>query len=337
AGGTCSAAPIPNLPDGELCDLNGVGDGVCDDGVCAVAGPEVQREAAYEVEVTTLTYAQGQTHDDWRGAVNGTVDLILDLYEPIGAPQGRPAVIVMHGGGFVGGTRNNSNSEGFARYFAERGFVAINIDYRIASDRGTIPQEWADFIASFVPVAQRPQGYALYPAARDAKAAVRWLYANAESYGVDTDYVTSIGGSAGSFLAIMLGVTDEADFRDELDQAEDPTLASTNLGAGAKVHTIIDHWGGISHAEALEMIDGRSRFDESDAPVSIVHGTADSTVLFEEAEKLRDAYDQTGVPYAFYPVVGGGHGIWGTIIEGLTLQELAFEFVLEQQRLQVAD
>ena len=159
--------------------------------------------------------------------------------------------------------------------------------------------------------------------------------ASADTYQLDTDYVTSIGGSAGSYLAVMLGVTNPEDFRDELTVAEDPTLSTVNLDAGADVHTVIDHWGGVTHMEILEFMDGVSRFDATDAPVSIVHGTADPTVPFTEAEKLRDAYDVTGVPYDFYGVEGAGHGIWGVTIEGQNLRQIAFDFVVEQQGLTV--
>lgn len=297
----------------------------------------VRLDASYEVEVTTHTYGRGLTHDDWMGEVTGAVDLVLDLYEPVDAPDSRPAVIVIHGGGFVGGSRNNTNSEGFARYFAERGFVAVNIDYRIADDFGTVPRGWFDLIeAQGLSNKKRSQALALYPAARDAKAAARWLHAHAESYSIDTERVTSIGGSAGSYLAVMLGVTDPADFRDELTVEEDSSLSTTNLDARSDVHVIIDHWGGVTHMELLEALDGRSRFDATDAPVSIVHGTDDPTVPFSEAEKLRDAYTQTGVAHDFHPIEGGGHGIWGTILDGQTLQQVAFDFVITHQDLMIA-
>ena len=40
------------------------------------------------------------------------------------------------------------------------------------------------------------------------------------------------------------------------------------------------------------------RFDATDAPISIVHGTEDPTVLFEQAEEIKAEYDKTGVDYA---------------------------------------
>ena len=45
----------------------------------------------------------------------------------------------------------------------------------------------------------RPQ---MYPAMRDAKAAVRWVRANAEQYNAAPEYITAIGGSAGAVVAI---------------------------------------------------------------------------------------------------------------------------------------
>jgi acetyl esterase/lipase len=296
--------------------------------------PTVMADSTYTVEVSTHTYAQGLVHDDWAGEAIGTHDLILDVYEPVDAPEGRPVAFIIHGGGFVGGSRTNMNSSRFARYFAERGFVAVSIDYRVAGHRGTVPAEWLDYINSQdLSSDNRDQGMAMYPAARDAKAALRWLHTQAETYSIDTDFITTIGGSAGSYLAVMLGVTDAADFRDELTVEEDPTLATTNLDAEANVHTIIDHWGGISHMLILEALDGRSRFDATDAPLSIVHGTEDRAVPFVQAEMLRDAYTETGVDFDFHPIEGGGHGIWGEIINGLTLEELALDFVVLHQGL----
>jgi len=104
--------------------------------------------------------------------------------------------------------------------------VSISIDYRLLGDRGTLPSQWLQHVQdNFLPE-NRDQVAAMYPAARDAKAAVRWLYANAATYQINTDYVTAMGGSAGAYLAITLGVSDPADFRDEVPASADPTLAT---------------------------------------------------------------------------------------------------------------
>jgi len=299
--------------------------------------PSVRRDATYRVLASTHVYGQGLRHSEWGGGTTTPVDLVLDLYEPEGAPAGRPALVIIHGGGFSGGSRTQAELRSFAEHFTSRGWVSISIDYRLAGDRGTLSSEWAQYVRDEVPPALQGQAAALYPAARDAKAAVRWLYANGTTYQINTDYVTAMGGSAGAYLAIVLGVTDPEDFRDEVPMSVDPTLATTQLDQPSRIRTVIDHWGGLEHLRILEALDGRSRFDVSDAPMSIVHGTVDPTVPFTDAEALRDAYLSTGVPFAFQPLEGRGHGPWDATFEGMTLEELAMAFVVEQQELTVLE
>jgi acetyl esterase/lipase len=213
-----------------------------DGGISAV--PSVRRTATYPILASTHVYAEGLQHSEWGGGTTTPVELQLDLYAPEGAPPGRPALVIIHGGGFTGGSRTQAELVSFAEYFASRGWVSISIDYRLLGDRGTLPSGWAQYVRNEVPPADQAQAAALYPAARDAKAAVRWLYANAATYQIDTDYVTAMGGSAGAYLAIVVGVTDPEDFRDEVPASADPTLATTHLDQPARIRTVIDHWGG---------------------------------------------------------------------------------------------
>lgn len=299
--------------------------------------PAVRRDETYPVLTSTHVYGEGLRHSEWGGGTTEAVELRLDLFEPQGAPAGRPAIVIIHGGGFTGGSRTQAELRAFAAYFTSRGWVSLSIDYRLAGDRGTLPVAWAQYVQDNVPAASQGQVAALYPAARDAKAAVRWLYANAASYQVNTGYITAMGGSAGAYLAITLGVTEPQDFRDEVEPGADPTLTGTHLDQPSRVHTIIDHWGGLEHLRTLEAVYDRSRFDATDPPVSIVHGTADATVPFTEAEALRDAYILTGAPFNFHPLQGADHGAWTATVEGLTLEQLAMAFVIEQQALTISE
>ena len=214
------------------------------------------------------------------------------------------------------------------------GWVAFSINYRLAGDHGTLP--------SFFPEIDDPdprrveQIHAIYTACRDAKAAIRWIRANAGTYGIDTERITASGGSAGSITAVGLGVVNESDCNDELTVDDDPTLATTNPGESSEIHTIIDHWGSAAMVLVVEALNGGdSRFDATDAPISIVHGTADPTVAFDKAEQLEAAYAETGVPYAYHPLPGAGHGAWQHAPDGKSLFELAFDFIVEQQELPV--
>ena len=292
--------------------------------------------ASYTYSITSdVVYGQGQTHTDWNAPDPAVMDLTLDAYIPDNNFINRPAVIFIHGGGFVGGDK--SAGFNFMSFFAERGFVGFSINYRKLFDYGTVPDEIITAADNFpgVTSAQRDQIKAFYPAGRDAKAAVRWVVANAAQYNIDTSSISVIGGSAGSYISMALGVTEPEDYTNELTTTEDPTLTSTNLQADPTIHTIIDHWGGAGLIELIDFTYGFDRFDASDAPVSIVHGTVDTTVSFDEAIAIRDEYLATGVLHAFYPLEGIGHSAWNTIVDGMTLQELALDFIVTAQSLEI--
>src|SRR5438132_14041569 len=105
------------------------------------------------------------------------------------APHGkpRPAVVVIHGGGWLEGDRSSFASRkhgvpGNIEDFAELGFVAVTINYRLS-------------------------GEAPFPAAlEDCKCAVRWLRAHAGKYNVDPKRIGAYGNSAGGHLALLLGL-----------------------------------------------------------------------------------------------------------------------------------
>ena len=156
------------------------------------------------------------------------------------------------------------------------------------------------------------------------------------TYGPDTGRITASGGSAGSITAVGLGVVDESDCKDELTVDDDPTLVTTNLGESSEIHTVIDHWGSAATVLVVEALNGGgSRFDATDGPISIVYGTADPTVTFDKAEQLEAVYAETGVRYAYHPLPGAGHGAWEYVLDGKSLFELAFDFIVEQQELSV--
>ncbi len=298
----------------------------------------VFQQRQFEVNVTRgIVFARGLSHADWNEGPGVPMDLTLDVYEPVDSTAtAKPVVVVIHGGGFTGGSSRHQKLSEMATLFAQRGWVGFSIEYRLAKHRGTLPTLYPALPAEGGAGANRlNQWRALYPACRDAKAAIRWIRAHADDYGLHPDYITVIGGSAGSYIAVALGASNEDDCKTEIDAVDDPTLAGTHLDQSSAVATVIDHWGGVAILSMLELIGGEDRFDPTDAPVSIVHGTEDPTVPFTEAEKILAAYQSTGVPHVFYPVEGAGHGPWNARVDGKPLVKLARDFVVVQQALEV--
>lgn len=298
--------------------------------------PTVTTDATYEVLVTReIVYAEGLSHTTINSITTSTKQLLLDAYVPNNTNDNRPAVLLIHGGGFISGSKDVPQMTNLANYFASRGWVTFSINYRLQGDLGTIPSAWIPFAQNSLEPSQIDQFYAIYPASRDAKAALRWLYANASNYKINTDYITVGGGSAGAVTATMLGITEAEDYTEEISMTLDLTLATTNLEQSTKVHTVLDFWGSGISVKIINDLYGKERFNASNAPIIIMHGTEDSTVLFSEAEALRDNYIATGVNHAFYPLEGKGHGPWNATVNGKRLEDLCFDFMVEQQNLNV--
>lgn len=111
--------------------------------------------------------------------------LRLDVFEPRqgDAPaEGRPAIVQVHGGGWVLGLKERQGIP-LLRYMAARGWVGFNVDYRLS------------------PVATWPDHLV------DCKRSIAWVREHAEEYGVDPRFVAVTGGSAGGHLTAMLALT----------------------------------------------------------------------------------------------------------------------------------
>ncbi len=295
--------------------------------------PNVKVDSTFDVIFTEdIVYGQALSHENINTTSYTTIPLLMDSYVPNNTSENRPVLMLIHGGGFVGGSKQQQAIVNIANYFAERGWVVFSIDYRLRDDFGTVPQEWVDYSIHVNP-SSVGKFFALYPAHRDAKAALRWIVANKRVYNINTDYITVGGGSAGAVISIGVSASNDEDYKDEINLSEDNTLSSTNLDQSYQVHTILDFWGSKTSIQVLELIYGVQRFDSNDPPLYIAHGTEDTTVLFSEAEELRNIYENIQVPYIFYELIGSGHGPWNVTVEGVRLEKLAFDFIVEQQQL----
>ena len=289
----------------------------------------VKAESTYSINlVECITYAEALKHDDWNSSTTSTIQLKLDAYIPENSLLKRPAFVLIHGGGLDNGSRTDPNIVNMANYFASRGWVVFSLDYRLKSDKGTVPLDWEQNTSN-------EDILKMYPANRDVKAAIRWLYTNSETYNIDTDYITVGGGSAGALLSISLGVTEAEDYTNELSITEDPTLSTTNMNQPSEVHTIINFWGGEAYVKILELVYGLQRFDSNDAPILIAHGTNDNIVDFSSAEILEIKYQITGIGYEFYPLDGFGHSAWDATVNGKSLSDLAYEFIILEQEITI--
>ena len=105
------------------------------------------------------------------------------------------------------------------------------------------------------------QAIAMYTAQRDSKAALRWIVANASTYGINTNFITVGGASAGAITTIALGISNHQDFRDEISIVDDWTLATTNLNETYVIRNMVYFWGSNLKLELFESVYGYDRYD----------------------------------------------------------------------------
>jgi acetyl esterase/lipase len=217
-----------------------------------------------------------------------------DLYLPADPAPGmlRPAVVIIHGGGWSGGRRDAARELNIGTNLALHGYVGMSIDYALATkSRPTWPQN-------------------LY----DCKTAVRWLRRNAERLRIDPDRIGVIGGSAGGHLAAMVTLTQP---EDGLDPAGPHGEFSCRVQCAVDLYgpaDLMEHhdvkWLGKTRAEAPELYRAASPTtyaDKSDPPILILHGTADATVDLRQSEILEAALKKAGVEHELVIVEGAPH------------------------------
>ncbi|TKK71540.1 alpha/beta hydrolase [Ilyomonas limi] len=148
--------------------------------------------AQVKLDITSgVKYATGLRN--WK---NKRVDsLLLDIYYPPEATskQKYPVVVYCHGGGFTGGTRADVASD--CDMLRKQGFACVAIDYRTGYQVDRTRTECNADTASLM--------MAIYRAMQDLNASMRFLYANADSYYLDTSNIFVSGTSAGGTLTLF--------------------------------------------------------------------------------------------------------------------------------------
>jgi para-nitrobenzyl esterase len=192
----------------------------------------------------------------------------LDVYQPAGdAVTNRPVIVLAHEGTFYTGTRENDPTVvRLCQDLAHKGYVTVSIDYTLTYP----PTNLLDSAYASVEV---------FKAIADARAAVRFLYENASTYGIDTNNVYIGGNSAGAVLAMHYAyVTDTAQFggRKIFLNAVD-TIGGTlmgnhgNPGYSSNVKGVISLAGGLNEASWLA---------KCSAPIVAAQGDADVVVPY---------------------------------------------------------
>ena len=243
------------------------------------------REPVYFLD-EDVTYAQA---DAWFGHV--TRDLRMDIVYP--QSEGKyPCIIWICGGAWI--QMDKGAHLPYLTDLARRGFVTASVDYRLGHE--------APFPGALV----------------DIKAAVRYLRAHAERYSINIEKFGVSGESAGGYLASMTALTNDKEFEagEYLDyssavQAACPWYAPCDLVKMAKESGVRlpFFYGDINDEQYCRYINPVSYITPAAPPFLLLHGTADTTVPFEQSEILYEALTAKNIDTQLVALKGEEHAV----------------------------
>ncbi|HEY9734488.1 MAG TPA: alpha/beta hydrolase [Drouetiella sp.] len=257
---------------------------------------EASDRAVPNFSVKTLSYVP-KLHDEAH---------LMDLYIPSRAAKPMPVILWIHGGAWLMGDKEDTP----ALFFMKSGYAVASINYRYSSE-------------------------AIFPAQiEDAKAAVRWIRANAEKYHFDTKRIVAFGNSAGGHLAALLGTTG------------DVKPLEGNLGnadQSSKVQAVVDWCGPTDFIGIEEQGDAKNQLrprdpkgpvaklfgglpskkrelaaaaspvtfvSNDDPPFLIMHGDHDNVVPIKQSSDFYEVLKAAHVKVLYHVVKNGGHNFF---------------------------
>lgn len=255
--------------------------------------------------ITDIVYSQHITR-------HGNDALKMDVLIDRSSQEKRPAIVFVTGGGFLGAPKEKWIQQRV--HIAEAGYVVASIQYHVVPS-GTYKD-----------------------AVRDVKAAIRYLRAHADDFGIDKDRIAVMGESAGGYLSAMVGTSNgvkDFDCGDNLSESSDVQAAIDIFGlsdltkvgddfskkvqeshrsAGASEALFVNgippfgKGGSIeSNPESAKAANPMTYISKKTAPFLLMHGDKDQLVSPSQTAILFEALQKKGIPSERYIVTGADH------------------------------
>lgn len=265
-------------------------------------------EDRYPARVTQWPGGVTSLADVTYQAIPGYRPQIVDIYMPPRNTGPKPLILYIHGGGWIAGhTRQSGAFADFPAVLARlagEGFVVASLEYRLAKE-------------------------ARFPAQiQDARAALRFLKANADRFGIDPTRTGVWGGSAGGHLAALVGTSCGVTALDPADTRA-PT-GSECVQAAVTWYGVFDFAAlaaarpGMVDAAAAELVGCKpctapdyapaspvTYIDRSDPPFLLIHGEADQTVPVAQSHLAEARFKAAGVSVESIYIPGVDHSFIG--------------------------
>ena len=199
-----------------------------------------------------------------------TQTLYMDVYYPENDDfENKPLIFFMFGGSFIGGSKSNGDIVALCTKYAQRGYVAVAIDYRLSP--------------VLIFSANEETAYkAVLKAVHDVKAAIRYFRKMDETspstYQIDSNRIFVGGVSAGAIAAVNAAYLDYYEevpsfLLDEYDEVGGIEGLSGNDGYDSNFHGVVNLCGAVGNQEWII---------EDDIPVVSMHGDQDDVVPYDD-------------------------------------------------------
>jgi acetyl esterase len=210
----------------------------------------------------------------------GKFSLKAYVFRPADNKKSRPTILLFHGGAWRLG--DASWTFGRAKEFAEKGMVAIAIDYRLSND-GLSPIDGVE----------------------DACAAFAWARSHAEKFDIDVKKVAGYGLSAGGHLVAAAAVIPAVRGKNVGDDSRPDALLlfspALNMARDPYFDYLMKDKGDPAAYSPSEFISKKL------PPTLIIQGQQDSIVYTKDAQAFHDAAIKAGAKCELHVYPGVGH------------------------------
>jgi len=223
-----------------------------------------------------------EIRDNIKIGIAGNRDLKADLFIPPGDENKRPAIVIVHGGGWREG--DEKQLRGYGILLAREGFVCICTSYRLSTE-------------------------ATWPAQiQDVNCAIRYMKANSEDLSLDPNRIGVTGNSAGGHLSLMAALKN---YDKNFDGEGGNNHVDSDVKAVCAIYPparIVKYDNSDPIIDAYKMLMGDAGQEEYDKaspllqiksdfpPTMLIHGSSDSVVKLEDSTDLYKKLREENIP-----------------------------------------
>ncbi len=310
-----------------------------------------------QLPYTTPQFSYDSTIDVSYGSAvdyaGNNVDLLMDIYTPRNGYCNRPIAVLVHGGAWIAGSKEDADLVYLSRYLVQRGYVVANVNYRLGMHKAS---NYTMYLACNSTTLSNPCAYisdsaevyrANFRAMQDVKGAIRYMKSRYLQDSTDYTNVFLVGESAGAFVSMTTAFLTDASEKPlncgAIADAPSPdsdmytysciptpiSLTRPDLGSvdgdlhlgtyDASVRGVGNFFGGLLQSDIVDVS------ETNDLALYTFHQGSDIIVHYNYGRLLgRLSYECYGAvnicqPYYFYPFAYGNKGL-DLFFQGISAQ-----------------